>query len=91
MERSIQGIMGDLEHPQVGTAEEARKALSAAGIPGIKYLDQGSRAAGDGSRNYVVFNPSLIEIMRKYGILAPVATFGAMAYGDNESANNGNR
>ena len=24
-----------------------------AGIPGIQYLDQGSRAAGEGSRNYV--------------------------------------
>lgn len=69
----------------------ASKVLRERGIPGIKYLDQGSRAAGDGSRNYVVFNPSIIEIMRKYGILAPVATFGAMAYGDNESANNGNR
>jgi len=26
-----------------------------AGIPGIKYLDQGSRASGDGTYNYVVF------------------------------------
>lgn len=39
-----------------------------AGIPGIKYLDQGSRGAGEGSRNYVVFDDSLIDIVRKYGI-----------------------
>lgn len=25
------------------------------GIPGIRYLDQGSRGAGDGTRNIVVF------------------------------------
>jgi hypothetical protein len=43
-------------------------ALRDAGIPGIKYLDQGSRAAGDGSRNYVVFNDQLIDIARKYGL-----------------------
>jgi len=42
--------------------------LREAGIPGIKYLDQGSRTAGDGSRNYVVFNHDLINIMRKYGM-----------------------
>jgi hypothetical protein len=40
-----------------------------AGIPGIRYLDQGSRTAGDGSRNYVVFDDQLISIMRKYGLL----------------------
>ena len=55
------------------------------GIPGIKYLDQGSRAAGEGSRNYVVFNPDIIEILRKYGVLAPTATAGALAYGTNDT------
>jgi len=39
-----------------------------AGIPGIKYLDAGSRGAGDGTRNYVVFDDSLIDIIKKYGI-----------------------
>ena len=51
-------------------------AMRNAGIPGIKYLDQGSRAAGDGSRNYVVFDDKLIEILRKYGIMAPMAGAG---------------
>lgn len=54
----------------------AASALRERGIPGIKYLDQGSRAAGDGSRNYVVFDDKLIEILRKYGIMAPMAGAG---------------
>jgi hypothetical protein len=44
--------------------------LAKAGIPGIKYLDAGSRGAGDGSRNYVVFDDRLVEIVKKYGIAA---------------------
>ena len=39
------------------------------GIPGIRYLDQGSRATGKGTRNYVVFDDSIIEILKKYGLL----------------------
>ena len=46
----------------------AAQALRDAGVPGIKYYDGGSRAAGSGTRNYVVFDPSTISIMRKYGI-----------------------
>lgn len=38
------------------------------GVPGIRYLDQGSRSAGDGTRNMVVFDPELIDIIRKYGL-----------------------
>jgi len=45
-------------------------------IPGIRYLDAGSRGAGDGSRNYVVFDESLIEIVRKYGIAGAAAMLG---------------
>lgn len=56
-------------------------ALRDAGVPGIKYLDQGSRSAGQGSRNYVVFDDKLIEILRKYGLLPPVAAGAAMAQG----------
>jgi hypothetical protein len=45
----------------------ASRALADAGIPGIKYLDQGSRDAGDGTRNYVVFDDKHIEITHKNG------------------------
>ncbi len=34
----------------------------AAGIPGIKYLDQGSRTKGEGTRNLVVFDDNIITI-----------------------------
>lgn len=51
----------------------ASAALREAGIPGIKYLDQGSRGAGEGSRNYVVFDDRLVEIVRKYGLAGAVA------------------
>jgi hypothetical protein len=50
----------------------ASAALHKAGIPGIKYLDQASRAAGEGTRNYVIFDDALIDILRKYGFLPPV-------------------
>src|SRR5690606_21214193 len=50
--------------------------LREAGIPGIKYLDQGSRAAGEGSRNYVLFRDDIIDIIRKYGIAAAISTYG---------------
>jgi hypothetical protein len=42
--------------------------MKAAGIPGIKYLDAGSRTGGEGSRNYVVFSDEIIDIVKKYGI-----------------------
>lgn len=51
-----------------GGRPEAAAKLNEAGVPGIKYLDAGSRSAGDGSRNYVVFDPKIIEIVKKYGI-----------------------
>lgn len=48
------------------------KALREQGIPGIKYLDGGSRAAGEGSRNFVIFDDSLVSILKKYGVALPV-------------------
>jgi hypothetical protein len=63
------------------TPQESINALNKAGIPGIKYLDQGSRSAGEGSRNYVVFDDKLIDILKKYGIAglpAAGAAAGAM-------------
>lgn len=57
---------------------DASTDLRDAGIPGIKYLDQGSRQAGQGTSNYVVFpgNEHLIEILKKYGILPFIAGAG---------------
>jgi hypothetical protein len=58
---------------QYGNEDAASKALQDAGIPGIQYLDAGSRTAGEGSRNYVVFDPKIIDIVRKYGIAGAIA------------------
>lgn len=49
------------------TPQAASGRLSASGIHGIKYLDQGSRGAGDGTRNFVVFDDKHIEITHKNG------------------------
>jgi hypothetical protein len=43
--------MPSLEYGQ----QQASKLLSELGIPGIKYLDAGSRDSGKGTRNFVVF------------------------------------
>ena len=39
--------------------------LKEAGIKGIKYLDGDSRAAGDGTSNYVIFDDNLINIAER--------------------------
>lgn len=51
----------------------ASEALRSVGIPGVRYLDQGSRAAGEGTRNFVMFpgTEDLIRIVRKYGWIPP--------------------
>jgi hypothetical protein len=54
---------------------KAAAALRQAGIPGIRYLDGGSRSAGAGSSNYVVFpgNESLLTILERNGqIMNPI-------------------
>jgi hypothetical protein len=95
---------------------EASEILREAGIPGIKYLDEGSRqpanlyeqlkkdlplyqAKGNKSAvasieqqlanppnltsNYVVFDPSIVDIMKKYGVVgAPAGTLGMGALAD---------
>lgn len=48
--------------------KEASNILSQVGVPGIKYLDQGSRKAG-GTQNFVVFDPSTVKILERNGIL----------------------
>lgn len=59
------GLDGTDLYRALGDSRAASEALRQAGIPGIRYLDGGSRAAGDGSRNYVMFDDSLIKILGK--------------------------
>ena len=58
--------------------------LREAGIPGIRYLDQNSRAAGEGTSNYVVFDPATIEILRKYGLLGMAGGAAAEIMGQGQ-------
>ena len=55
----------------VGSAERM-ETMRKAGIPGIKYLDQGSRGSGQGTYNYVIFDEDLVEITKKMGIAVPI-------------------
>jgi hypothetical protein len=55
--------------------------LREAGIPGIKYKDQGSRGAEGGTSNYVVFDDQLIDIIKKYGLAGLLAGGGALSQG----------
>jgi len=89
IEREIRGIETDISTLKKTTQMTGRDAyrdvaprmadpvaterLKAAGIPGIKYLDGASRSAGQGSRNYVVFDDKLISIVKKYGIAAALS------------------
>ena len=61
----------------VPTTSEGAQQLQQVGIPGIRYLDQGSRGQGEGTSNYVVFDANTIDILRKYGIAGLIAGGGA--------------
>ena len=52
-----------------GRPEAASSFLKKQGIPGIRYLDGGSRGAGQGSSNFVVFpgNEDILKIMERNG------------------------
>ena len=67
-----------------GYVDEAQvsKRLKDAGIPGMRYLDGQSRSAGDGTRNYVIFDPEIIEIAKKYGLAG--ALMGGVAGSTNK-------
>lgn len=51
-----------------GIGPEVSARLRQAGIPGIRYLDAGSRGTGQGTSNYVVFDDALIDILTRNGI-----------------------
>jgi len=54
----------------VGAQIELAEKLRKAGIPGNRYLDGGSRGAGQGTSNYVVFpgNEGLLSILERNGV-----------------------
>lgn len=46
-------------------SKAAAEELRWAGVPGIKYLDAGSRGAGGGTRNFVTFDDKLPKILKR--------------------------
>jgi hypothetical protein len=108
----------------LGSKEAAAAALRDAGVPGVRYLDQGSRGIfnyipnesggwtvvqkvpgkrdsvpvqdfatkeeaqsfsnSQGTSNYVMFDPALITILRKYGLMGPVAGAGLLGAAEQQ-------
>jgi len=62
-----------------GEYVNAAQTLRDNGIPGIRYLDEGSRGSGGGTSNHVIFDPKTINIIRRYGIGAVIGGGGAAA------------
>jgi len=72
--------LGDKNWSGAGPAEYLRNT----GIDGIQYLDAGSRAAGEGSRNYVMFRDDIIDILKRYGLFGLGMMGGAAAQGADQ-------
>jgi len=72
---------GDLYH-QLRLRSDVRDSamtdlLAGAGVPGIRYLDPSSRVlTRGGSENYVIMNPDLLEIMKRYNMGGEVEVNG---------------
>ena len=49
----------------LGGYDTASEKLREAGIPGIRYADQGSRGQGAGTSNYVIFDDKIVKIKGK--------------------------
>lgn len=76
---------GDLVGADRALPPDVSKKLAEMGIPGIKYLDAGSRGAKEGTRNYVVFDDKLISILRKYGIAGLLGMSALAGMGGEEA------
>lgn len=58
---------------------DAVSALRQRGVNGVQYLDQMSRDDGEGTRNFVIFDDNLVNIVRKYGIAGLAIGAGSLA------------
>jgi hypothetical protein len=80
----VHGVLAGASPGQRDQATAARKLLDA-GIPGIRYLDRQSRSAGQGTSNYVIFDPRTINIVKRNGLPAMIDA-GADALRDHKAA-----
>lgn len=70
--------IGGLESKDANAASEYLKSI---GIPGIRYLDGGSRSAGNGSSNFVLFDDALPRILEVNGSATGKAKWKTGEYG----------
>jgi hypothetical protein len=64
-------VRGKFNNPaNLARGVEASRRLGQSGIPGIRYLDSGSRGAGSGTSNFVVFpgEEGLLTILERNGV-----------------------
>lgn len=68
-------LAGETVYRRLGGPDVAAEKLRALGIPGIRYLDGGSRADGQGTYNYVIFpgEEGMLRITERNG--QPLETF----------------
>jgi hypothetical protein len=69
--QDLHGLLYEgLASRQGGEAAQAAQLLRQQGIPGIRYLDGGSRGAGQGSSNFVVFpgEENILSILERNGV-----------------------
>ena len=60
----LNDLGGDLL-AKVGKGNAGKQILQNAGIPGVKYLDQASRDANAGTKNFVVFDDKHLKILER--------------------------
>lgn len=56
---------GDILGVDRATKSDISRYFKENGIPGIRYLDGQSRKAGEGTRNFVVFDDSILKILNR--------------------------
>jgi len=63
------GRLMEMGYPsgQDGQSRFISETLNELGVPGIKYLDGNSRSAGDGTRNFVVFDENTVKVLSRNG------------------------
>lgn len=84
----INDNMRMIEAKQMLNNPKGSQRLKEMGIPGIRYLDGGSRGAGKGSYNYVVFDDQIPKIVERNGSplsnLLPATMLGYGMYSENK-------
>jgi hypothetical protein len=66
---SVETLTGEQAYARLsanmGSQAKATEFLRSVGLPGIKYFDGGSRGAGQGTRNFVIFDGDTAKILKR--------------------------